>query len=63
MENKDTHEEPKRQVDHESREASAQGFAAPDFSTGSEAPPEKLSPYPYGNSLMTNILMNVLQQA
>ena len=35
-----THEETQGQAKHESREASGQGFAAPDPSTGPEAPPE-----------------------
>ena len=39
VENKKTHEETQGQASHESREASAPGFAAPDPSTGPEYPP------------------------
>ena len=41
-----TPEELQGQAHHESREASGQGFAAPDSSTGPEAPPEKILPIP-----------------
>ena len=40
VENAETHEETQGQANHESREASGPGFAAPDPSTGQEAPPE-----------------------
>ena len=40
VENKETYEEMQGQAKHEWREASAPGFAAPDPSTGAEAPQE-----------------------
>ena len=46
VENEETHEETQGQANHESREASAPGFAAPDPSTGPEAPPEEVLPIP-----------------
>ena len=42
VENDKTHEEAQGQANHESREASGPGFAAPDPSTGPEAPPEEI---------------------
>ena len=42
VENDETHEETQGQANHESREASGPGFAAPDPSTGPEAPPEEI---------------------
>ena len=42
VENDKTHEETQGQANHESREASGPGFAAPDPSTGPEAPPEEI---------------------
>ena len=39
-------EETQGKVNHESREASATGFAAPDPSTGPEAPSEEILPKP-----------------
>ena len=44
--NKETHEETQGQANHESREASTPGFAAPDPSTGAETPPEEILPIP-----------------
>ena len=44
MGNEETCEETQGQANHESREASATGFAAPDPYTGSEAPPEEILP-------------------
>ena len=58
---KETHEETQGQVNHESREASAPGFAAPDSSTGAEAHPEFFSLYPYSDPFRTNLLMSVSQ--
>ena len=59
VENKETHEETQGQANHKSRKAFGPGFAAPDPSTGAEAPPEEIRPY--GSPLRTNLLMNVLQ--
>ena len=42
VENDKAHEETQGQANHESREASGPGFAAPDPSTGPEAPPEEI---------------------
>ena len=42
VENNETHEKTQGQANHESREASGPGFAAPDPSTGPEAPPEEI---------------------
>ena len=44
--NDKTHEETQGQANHESRKASGPGFAAPDPSTGREAPPEEIIPKP-----------------
>ena len=46
VENDKTHEEKQGQANHESREASGLGFAAPYPSTGPEAPPEEILPLP-----------------
>ena len=46
VENEETPEETQGQANHESKEASAPGFAAPDPSTGPEAPPEEILPIP-----------------
>ena len=40
VENKETYEETQGQANNKSRKASALGFAAPDPSTGPEAPPK-----------------------
>ena len=40
--NDETHEETQGQANHESKEASGPGLAAPDPSTGPEAPPEEI---------------------
>ena len=42
VENDAKHEETQAQANHESREASGLGFAAPDPSTGPEATPEEI---------------------
>ena len=42
VENDKTHEEIQGQANHEPREASGPGFAAPDQSTGPGAPPEEV---------------------
>ena len=42
MENDETHEETPGQANHESSKVSGPGFAAPDPSTGPEAPPEEI---------------------
>ena len=44
VENDKTHEETQGQANHESREASGPGFAAPNPATGPEAPPEEILP-------------------
>ena len=46
VENEETHEETHGQANHESREASTPGFAAPDPSTGPETPTEEILPIP-----------------
>ena len=46
VESDKTHEETQVQANHESREASGTGFAAPDPSTGLEAPQEEILPIP-----------------
>ena len=46
VENAETHEETQSQPNHESREASGPGFAAPDPSTVPEAPLEEILPIP-----------------
>ena len=48
VENDKTHEETQGQANHESREAYGPGVAAPDPSTGPEAPPEEILPKPIG---------------
>ena len=42
VENYKTHEETQSQANHESKEASGPGFAAPDPSPGPEAPPGEI---------------------
>ena len=46
VENKETLEKTQGQANHDSRKASTPGFAAPDPSTGPEAPPEEIFPIP-----------------
>ena len=46
VENEETYEETQGQAQLESRKASAPGFAAPDPSTGPEAPQEEILPIP-----------------
>ena len=46
VENEEIPEETQGQDNHASREASAQGFAAPDPSTGPKAHPEEILPIP-----------------
>ena len=46
VENDETHGETQGQPNHESREAFGPGFAAPDPSTGLEAPPQEILPIP-----------------
>ena len=41
------HKKTQDKASHEWREAFAPGFAAPDPSAGTEAPPEEILPYPY----------------
>ena len=62
--NEETYKETQGQANHESRKSSAPVVAAPDPSTGPEAPPEEILPiHIYGNPLRTNLLMNVLQKS
>ena len=46
VENKETHEETQGQANHKSRKVSGPGFAAPDPTTGPEAPTEEILPIP-----------------
>ena len=46
VENEETHEETQGHANHESRKVSAQGFPAPDPSTGQETPLEEILPIP-----------------
>ena len=63
VENDETHEETLGQANHESREASSPGFAAPDPSIGPESPPEEILPItiwkPFENQPIDECMSNI----